>query len=636
MGSFFALLFAFASHSSDFNTVETRLPSTLNPAVAVGTRYVASREGLCMRLPAPATLNSPFTSKSGGFETWVRPLSPMGDSQTFLEWGGGGGIVVLRDGAKNTRIILNRYSPQGYPEQGVSIPTPDWQPGRWQHIAVTWNQAEVILSVNGQVEKRKLTSPLYPVSDQRMSLGSANIDLDDLRMTSSFRGELDLRKSFWNASKLSSLGLTQVRPSVVGWNCNLKLEVLADGYRRTVPFEVVDWSTQTPETIRFKTGSGPYSIKHGEARITAKLSNLTSNLGLMIQKPLLPPVHEQLTSDMTTSDPQALWEVPIAVAVFLPTKDKTNLDAGLTNWTATLETIRDRVLRENRLMKIMWQEASRFRGYKNGAAKPSLGTKIVKYVVFFEDIPRGIQIETNPPAYFPDYGQIVDRLGGRNLVEYQGVKEFWIWHWHHGEVVPVESNMSSPLTGDISNSFRHEDLPVYAKTYTVYGFNYTGNANLHNQGHQLESILTFVNHRQTGNTNLFDRDFVGIVNGQFQRGRAGSCHHPPNAESDYDYFNPNQFLSDCEDWRPDGLGAKTLVNNSTWESVNYPFPSADRLRVPGTALADDAHYYIYWNQNFPGRDNTIPMVGGGFLNNWWRFVGDYDNAIREGYGLFRP
>ena len=119
-------------------------------------------------------------------------------------------------------------------------------------------------------------------------------------------------------------------------------------------------------------------------------------------------------------------------------------------------------------------------------------------------------------------------------------------------------------------------------------------------------------------------------------GRSGGCHHPPNADHDYDYFNPSTALSDCEDWRPDGAGAKKAVNNATWESIPYPFPPADRLRVAGSYLGDDAHYYVYWNQNFPGFGNTIPMVGGGRMTNWWRFMGDYDNAIRENLGLYGP
>jgi hypothetical protein len=111
------------------------------------------------------------------------------------------------------------------------------------------------------------------------------------------------------------------------------------------------------------------------------------------------------------------------------------------------------------------------------------------------------------------------------------VKEFWIW-W--GGVDPTfpsydpqihkpeyfrggaESNMSSPLTGDISNSNRDPtDLPIYSKTYLVYGHNIRRSEReaVHNRGHQLEQMLEYANLRQDGNSNLFWQKFVGPTPG---------------------------------------------------------------------------------------------------------------------------
>ena len=62
-------------------------------------------------------------------------------------------------------------------------------------------------------------------------------------------------------------------------------------------------------------------------------------------------------------------------------------------------------------------------------------------------------------------------------VETKGVKEVWIWGYHFKDIAPVESNLSSPITGDISNSFRHpDDLPVYDRSYTLYNYNFTRTA----------------------------------------------------------------------------------------------------------------------------------------------------------------
>ena len=53
------------------------------------------------------------------------------------------------------------------------------------------------------------------------------------------------------------------------------------------------------------------------------------------------------------------------------------------------------------------------------------------------------------------------------------MKEIWLWGYHNSEIAPAESNMSSPTTGDISNSLRFEDdLPIYDRTYVLYNYNY--------------------------------------------------------------------------------------------------------------------------------------------------------------------
>ena len=63
--------------------------------------------------------------------------------------------------------------------------------------------------------------------------------------------------------------------------------------------------------------------------------------------------------------------------------------------------------------------------------------------------------------------------------------------------------MSSP-TGDVSNGGgTNTDLPVYNKTYVLYGFNYSRGVNedLHNRGHQLERQLDHIDAQY--NTNMY-------------------------------------------------------------------------------------------------------------------------------------
>jgi hypothetical protein len=191
--------------------------------------------------------------------------------------------------------------------------------------------------------------------------------------------------------------------------------------------------------------------------------------------------------------------------------------------------------------------------------------------------------------------------------------------------------MSSPTTGDISNSDRDPtDAPVLSHTYIIYGINFrrTQAEAVHNVGHQLEAMMSYVAGRQDGNDRLFWRDFVGQdAQRLFITGRAGWTHMPPNTTTDYDYLNASLVSSDIEDWRPDNGGQKKLVNVNTWGTLKYPWPGEAEF---GQRV--ESQWYTYWFQNFPGRGNQIPH-GARWMTNWWAFVGDWDAAITSGLGL---
>ena len=208
-----------------------------------------------------------------------------------------------------------------------------------------------------------------------------------------------------------------------------------------------------------------------------------------------------------------------------------------------------------------------------------------------------------------------------------GVKEVWLWGYHHGNIYPVESDMSSPTTGDISNSNRfNDDLPIYNKTYTLYNYNFTRSSNeaVHDHGHQLEAILSYAAQVQDGGSDFFWHRFVGQnAQNQFITGRCGWTHMPPNTTQDYDYANYTPVLSDCEDWTPDDIGQQTLVNADTWGQLNYHWPYG---RVPDGII--EHNWYVFMMQNMPGLENQI-NYGAKTVANWWRFTGDWDNAIQK-------
>ena len=203
-----------------------------------------------------------------------------------------------------------------------------------------------------------------------------------------------------------------------------------------------------------------------------------------------------------------------------------------------------------------------------------------------------------------DYRAIMERVGIREWVGERGVLEVWIWGYHGGVVDLWESNMAGPF-GDISNSDRDPgDLPVLGRTYTVYHYNYGRGVSeaVENHMHQLEALFRHADEE------LFWNRFVGKV----REGRCGWSHFPPNGGRDYDWSNRTLIQTDIEEWQPGG-GPKQWLDCRRWGG-------------------DSLTWFIYWMQNIPGRDNGLEYEGRP-LSNWWRFVGDFDEANRSGANL---
>jgi hypothetical protein len=183
--------------------------------------------------------------------------------------------------------------------------------------------------------------------------------------------------------------------------------------------------------------------------------------------------------------------------------------------------------------------------------------------------------------------------------------------------------MAGPF-GDISNSDRDpRDLPVLAKTYTVYHYNYQRGVSeaVEDHMHQIEALLNAVDGRDRTPPDqwtslLFWGSFVGSdASHKIVRPGCGWAHYPPNGEKDYDWNNPRQVLTDMDDWKPDGSGERKLMGSDQWQ---------------GKSLK----WFIYWMQHLPGPENGLTWQGKA-LTNWWVFMGDFDAAMQNGMTLVR-
>ena len=338
--------------------------------------------------------------------------------------------------------------------------------------------------------------------------------------------------------------------------------------------------------------------------------------------PLSEPLVQTPPADLMRPAPGNLYEIPVVSICYLPTKDGVHLDPDATDLDATLYEMYEKIVMINRQIKFALEEGSRYHGYTNRNARPTLGYKIVAMITLNEDLPRDSVVKAGKKnQYQIDYNKILERFGGKDWVENQGVKEFWIWGYHYGDLDVTESNMSSPLTGNVSNSVRREgDMPIYQHSYVAYNYNYERSAAeaIHDHGHQLEAQLAWVNQHQDGNTDLWANRFVK---------RCGWTHCPANTSKDYDYLNPAVVESDIADWRPDGGGRKILVSDRTWGEIPYAWPGGV---VPEQKT--ETQWYIFWRQNIPGENSGL-NVDGQALTNWWDFVGDWDGCALRNVGL---
>jgi len=309
------------------------------------------------------------------------------------------------------------------------------------------------------------------------------------------------------------------------------------------------------------------------------------------------------------------YDIPVAVVKYFPVLDG-KIDINVTgDWGISLSRTRGKVDGATLGIISALESGSRFHGYKNIAAVKSLNYKIFKQFEFLEPLPTNSKEGHETPM--TDYADILSRINIKKLVEDNGVKEVWIWGYHGGMIDLSESNMAGPY-GDISNSDRDpDDLPVLSKTYTVYHYNYQRNVSeaVENHMHQLEAVLNFIDGRDdTPDENWGDLLYWGKFVGSDKTHKiinpgAGWSHFPPNAEKDYDWANNRFVESDIEDWKPDGSGRKIRINSERWGNSSL-------------------QWFVYWMQNHPGYGNNL-SYNGRKLTNWWRFIGDFDGAMKN-------
>lgn len=529
----------------------------------------------------------------------------------------------------------------------------NWQVGKWHHVAATWkigghqylyvDGVEVMDNLANDMDLLKYIPDHFTIGSPYPSDNAESV-IDELRISNKQRSASEIAQSLM-ASEIVVTSLSLEPDSIrlqPGWSYNLKLSVTTDIGVSNLPGSLINWQVNDNGIATIDENGNINAAGSGHTTFSGTYGELTSTGFLKVDTIFYQPDESEVDQYLATPAENFIYEIPVVIVNYFPMRDAYYLE----HWANfPLDTVKTRNNVYARRIKFMLEEGSRYHGYKDATAIPSLGYRIVKIINIYEHMPMSKTIcGWNPDNHYPDYHKVFERINGEYLVNELGVKEFWIWYDNYrlngvGYELP-ESNMSSPVTGDISNSHRlPNDLPVYNHFYTVYQGLHHRLGNVHAFGHQVESMLTYVNELQDGNNDLFIHKFCGMdETDTWITGRCGWTHMPPNIASDYIYDDTTTVLSDCMDWHPEG-GIQSPVNVATWRDIDYPWPDCCVYWTePPYSLEfsrAENHFYIFWRSNIPGHNNNIWFEDSTkIMNNWWQFVGNWDEAMAAGIGLY--
>jgi hypothetical protein len=316
--------------------------------------------------------------------------------------------------------------------------------------------------------------------------------------------------------------------------------------------------------------------------------------------------------------------IPVVVLKYFPlTQDGQNIDINVTGDVGDpLVDVQARVDAMTTRVAAALSEGSKYRGYVDSGATAEATYTVVDTKEFHTPVPA-VPSSLNPS--YPmraDYTSIMASIDICDYVTNKGVDQVWIWAYQGPHQLDIsESKMSGPY-GDISNSYRLNDMPECGRTYTVYTYNYgRGTAEaIHDHGHQLEAELAEVD------SHLFRDLFEGTTPypAGIATGRCGSIHNPPNARFEYDWANPTANPTDCLAWTPDSLGPTTDMSCSTWGCSDN-----------GDENNPQRNWIVFWMQNLPGAGNSITFHGRP-MRDWWDVHFDFDTVMGTCKTLVMP
>jgi hypothetical protein len=343
-------------------------------------------------------------------------------------------------------------------------------------------------------------------------------------------------------------------------------------------------------------------------------------------KPAVPKKTAASSTAPQTTVP-AEYTVNVLVLKYFPlAPNSQNIDINVTGDVGdSYTTIRQRTVDTTNNLRSAIEKGTKYLGYSNPNAQSSVSANIVDTKEYMQAVPIK---PTHGIPTTPDYSYVLNTNNICDYVNNKAVKEVWLWAYQgpnksngYPSLAISESKMSGP-SGDISNSYRYDDMPKCSHTYVVYTFNYgRGTAEaFHSWGHQIEAELSAVDN------NIFRAAFEGPDHPQalHMNAKCGSVHNPPNARYEYDYANPAPQPSSCLDWQADGTGQLANIGCQAWGCQYVSDTNNPQL-----------NWLEWFWQNMPGKDNP-KKYNGKQLRNWWDVHANFDDVMAKSRYLVTP
>ncbi|NWF70912.1 MAG: hypothetical protein HXY40_17645 [Chloroflexi bacterium] len=199
-----------------------------------------------------------------------------------------------------------------------------------------------------------------------------------------------------------------------------------------------------------------------------------------------------------------------------------------------------------------------------------------------------------------DYLALVREFAMIEKINSGAIDEVWLFGHPYGGY--YESIMAGP-GGFWCNAPALAGTQHAARRFIIMGFNFERGVGemLESFGHRAEAIMDKVYAGRGAAANTYQR-FIRYDRAFPGQAECGNVHYAPNSEHDYDWGNPRQVMSRCDNWYnfPDLSGAPRLVDAREWGG------------------GDIRAHHLWWLRHFPHVGGSI----NGISNNWWEYIID--------------